>query len=468
LKAVVYNKLLSSKLYFSFLNPISLQYISRNFRQFFRKISVICLFITLQLLLFSGEIEASVNSDVGCSLQFFSQHKDFEFYKITSYLTNVGDLVSGTLDLPFSKSCRIYLKDSFIKEIKVVKDKKGNLKIYLNSSYSLITRNRKVSCTLLEAFVLSVLKLPYSQENTRKITWFVDALSRKLDKQTFPKISPDGGSFPGMHSLLIFGYKLQPDNIIDNPVTLRKGAVWTINSEAAEILLESILSIKNGKSFLADYLKSICLDTSKSNMDVFYSLMSKNLALSEKECKIFFIKHLNDTASKLSINSFMPASAEYAANAFQDTCIVSYIPKNAPETIKTCSLDDLPEVWDSIDSPDKLTQKLEKKFMRLKSFSPFLLQKPIDGILNSLHEFTRMKDGDVFKRNIFLYKKEFDEAVVKEMELQKLLRNKERKHVRIPAKYDPYFQEIDAVDENLNELWPELNNYLTNEFKFGK
>ena len=118
--------------------------------------------------------------------------------------------------------------------------------------------------------------------------------------------------------------------------------------------------------------------------------------------------------------------------------------------------------------PDKLIRKFEIEFVHLNSFSPFFLQKPINGIIKSLRKFERQKEAAVFRKNILLCKKEFEKAVIKEIELQNLLRAKEKKHVRIPARYDCYFQEIDTDDNNMNELWPELNNYITNEFKFGK
>ena len=285
-------------------------------------------------LFFICSMEAYSGSNIGSYLHVSAQYKDFEFYKIKSYLLSAGKLVSDTLDIPFSKNCRIYLKDSTKKEIKLGHDhgkynriKKGILRIYLKNSYSLITENREVSRALLNTFVLFTLNLSYSKENIEKITWFVSALNRKLDRLVFPVIYPDSGSFPGMHGLLLYGYKLQPDIVINNRVYSNKGVVYKINSEADEILLDSILSLKNGSKILVDYFKSICLEEGTNNIEVFYSVLSENLKKPSEECKAFFIKHLNDTAFKLSINSFMPASVKYMTNAFNNACTVSYTSK---------------------------------------------------------------------------------------------------------------------------------------------
>jgi hypothetical protein len=424
-------------------------------------------YIIILLLFFPGILEASSNSDVNSSLHVSAHDKNLEFYKIKSYLINAGSLVSDTLGLPFSKACRIYLKDNLKKEIKIIKNKKGGLRIYLNSSYSLITKGRKVSRTLLRAFILSTLNLSYSKGNIKKINWLVNALNRKLDKKTFPAIYPDSGSFPCIHYLLINGYRLQPDIIINDRAASNKDAVYKINSEADEILLDSILSLKDGRKILVDYLKSVCSEDSKNNIEVFYTVLSRNIKLPREECETSFMKYLNNTAFKLSINSFMPASVKYTTNAFHSACIVSYSPKNSLDTIKECSLENLPEICNSIDYPDKLIQELKMKFVRLNSFSPFFLQKPINGIIKALREFRLKKEAASFRKNVLLYKKEFAVAATKEIEIRKLLQEKEKKHVRIPARYDCYFQVIDTDDNNLDKLWPELNNYLTEKFKFG-
>jgi hypothetical protein len=434
----------------------------RNCKHFFRKRNFASLFIFILFLFFSYETAASPNLDNRNSLHLFTKNKDFGFNQIKPYLINAQNLVSYTLNLSFSSNCRIYLKDSYKKGIKVIKGKNGTLKIYLNSNYSLITKNRTVSRTLLSAFVLSTLNLSYSKDNINKITWFVDALMRKWNKQTFPPIYPNNASFPGIHALLLCDYKFQPDIIINNSVSSNKGVVYQINSEAAEILLDSILSIKNGRKILVEYFKRVCTGSGKNKMDVFYSVLSKNLQLSKKKCKSFFIKHLNDIAFKSSINLFMPVSVKYATNAFQTACTVSYTLKNSLNIRKECPLEDLPIVWNSIAFPDKLTRKLETQFVHFKSFFPFLLQKPINGMIKSLRKFREQKNAKMFKKNVLLYKKEFREAVIKEIKLRKLLRDKEVKHVRVPARYDSYFQVIDTDNKNLNELWPELNNYLTN------
>ncbi len=422
-------------------------------------------FILFLILFYSAKIEA--NSNARSSLYISVQNKDFEFYKIKLYLTNIESLVSGTLGLSFSENCRIYLKENPENDIKVTKTKEGLLKIYIKRDHSLIINNRKFSSTLFKAFVLTALKLPYSKKNVRKITWFVDALTRKLDKLTFPTIYPDWGSFPGIHALLLQSYILKPKIIMNNSLCPNEGVVYKINSEADEIFLNSILTLKNGSKILVDYFKSICAGNSKNEVDVFYSVLSKNIELPKNESKVFFIKHLNDSAFKLSFNSFMPASAQYTSSAFQSACIVPYTPKNASGKAKECQLEDFPTVWGNIESPEKFARRIELKFLRLKSYAPFLLQEPINGVIKSLHEFRQFQDAAVFKKNIILYKKEFAKAVIKEIELQKLLWIKEKKHVRIPARHDYYFQTINSEDKTLSELWPELNKYLTNKFNFA-
>ena len=442
-------------------------YLLINFKQFFNRINAINSFILFLLLFFPAKIEAYSRFDIEHSLHVHTQHKDFEFYMIKSYLLNAGSLVSESLGLPFAKDCRIFLKNNYKKEIKVIKNKTDAFNIYLNNSYSFITKSRNVSHILLETFTFSTLKLPYSKENTRKIAWFVRALNRKLNKLISPAIHPGSGSFSGMHALLLFDYKLQPDIIINNPVSSSERVVYAINSEADEVLLDSILSMKSGKKMLVEYFKSVCEDNAKNNMNIFYSVLAKNLSLSKKECKTFFIKHLNDIAFKLAINSFMPASVKYTVKAFQTACIVSYITKDDSNTVKKCSLENLPIVWNSIYSSAELIKKLETDFVRISSFSPFFLQQPINGIIKSLRKFKEQKETDTFKQSVLLYKKEFKEAAVKQIEVQQLLREKEKKHVRVPARYDRYFQAIDTDNKNLNELWPKLNTYLVDEFKFG-
>ena len=317
-----------------YLHLFSFLYIFRNIRQLFHGISLTSVFILFLILFSSAKVEA--NSNAGSSLYISAQNKDFEFYKIKLYLTNIGNLVSGTLGLPFSENCRIYLKENIENEIKVTKTKEGLLKIYIKRNHSLIINNRKFPFTIFKAFVLTALKLPYSKENVRKITWFVDALTRKLDKLTFPTIYPDDGSFPGIHALLLHSYILKPEVIMNNSLCPNEGVVYKINSEADEILLNSILTLKNGRKILVDYFKSICADNSKSEVNIFYSVLSKNIELPVNEAKAFFIKHLNDIAFRLSFNSFMPASAQYTSSAFQSACIVSYTPKNASGTTKEC------------------------------------------------------------------------------------------------------------------------------------
>ena len=447
------------------LSIFSYLYSRLNRGQLFCGISFVSLLIIF-LFLF-GEVEAYSESANRNPFRIISQNKDFEYYKKKPYLVRAQNIVSTALGLPFSSNCRIYLNDNYKEKIKVLKGQRGGLEIYLNSSYSFMTKNRAVSCTILNAFVLSTLNLSYSKENIKKIIWFVGALNRRLNKQAFPTIYPRSGSFPGIHALLVNDYKLQPNIIMNNTVSPDNGVVYQINSEADEILLDSILSIKNGRKIVVDYLKNICRGNNKNTMDVFYSVLSENLQLSKKESKIFFIKHLNDIAFRSSVNILMPVSVKYAANVFQSACIVSYIPKNNPETIKICSLEDLPIVWDSIETSDKFIRKLERQFVRFKSFFPFFLRKPIIGIIKSLRALRERKDAEHFKEKILLYKKEFQEGVDKELELRRFLRDREIKHVRIPARYDFYFQVIDADDKNLNEFWPELNNYLANEFKFG-
>lgn len=422
------------------------------------------LFVLFFLLFFNSRIEAFSKIRVYSPIHIISEQKDFEFYRIKSFLINTEGIVSNSLGQPILGKCNIYLKDNLEKEIKIWKTKNGVLNIYLSKNYFFLINSRKVSQHLLRAFILSSLGIPFTQENVENITWLVDALNRKLNKLTFPKIYPDEGSFPGIHFLLLSGYKLTPGIIINNSTTSSdERIIYKFNSEASEILLDTILSLKNGKKFLSEYLKEVC-SGKKNNMDIFYSVLCENLSLSKKESKKFFIKHLNDTAFKFSVNPFMPASPKYVVNVFNSACIVSYNSKNNPNTIKECSLEDLLNVWDDIDSPIKLVQKLEAKFKNLRSYSPFLLQQPINRIIMSLYRIEPKKKPEAFKNDILQYKKSFRKAVNREIELQILLQKEEEKSVSAFMLYHYYFQVIDINNRYLEELWPELNVYLEDQF----
>ena len=309
-------------------------------------------------------------------LHIVSQKNDFEFYKIKSFLVNTESFVYNVLGKPPAGRCNIYLKSNF--EMKIKKTKGNVLNIYLNDDYLSLVNSKKVSRNLLSAFILFSLARPYTKSNIENIAWLVDALNRKSNRLTFPRFYPPEGAFPGMHNLLMSNYTLRPDTIIMKTVPPKEKLIYAFNSEASEILLNSILSLKNGRNFLNEYLKELCSNGKKNNMHIFYSVLAKNLRLTQEKSKKLFIKHLNNTAFRLSINSFMPASTQYVSNVFDSACIVSYNPKNNPNIIKNCSLENLSKVWNNIDAPEKLIQNLQVKFRNLRNYSPFLLQKPIN------------------------------------------------------------------------------------------
>ena len=440
---------------------------------YFRGKKIFFCFLTLVILfLQTDSLKAYSNKQTGNS--FFviadSEGKDFVYYRIETFLYRIESLVYQTLGQSLIlRNCRVYLKEDLNKLIDCYQSNKGNWKIYLKKDYLEIINNKNISVELFGILITSILNVIYSKENINSINWYISALNRKLYRILEPEIYPENASFTAINSLLINGYKLEPEKIINDLSTPNDKVVYNFNSEADEVLLNAILSMKNWKDFLKRFLIKSCANKNyDDNINIFYSTLSKFLKLNIKETKRYFIERLNIIAEKYALTMFMPASYYYIQMAFNKACIFTYTPKNGTETKIKSNLEDLPEIYIEVEPDyfDKIKQDLTAKFVKLQRITPFLIQKPINGIIRILNDFNPKQKDNSFKQKILTYKLEFEEALKKEKEVYDFLKEKELKHVRIPVRYYYYFEIIDTDNDFYKKIWPDLNNYLTLEYKY--
>ncbi len=399
-----------------------------------------------------------------------SEGKDFSYYKLETYLYRIENFVYKTLGHNLIlKNCKVYLRSDLNELINCSKSNKGNWRIFLKKDYLDIINDENISLNLFNILVSSVLDVPYTENNLDLINWYVSALNRKLYRILKPKIYPEIASFTAINFLLMHRYKLKPETIINNFSKPCDKEVYKFNSEADEILLNTILSIKNGKKILKLFLLGSCNNRgNKRLIDLFYSILSHFLRLNKKQVEKNFTEKLNATAEKYALNVFMPASDYYIESLFDKACVFTFIPENEPKTKVETRLENLPEIYTKVEPGyfTKIKQDLRERFIILHRIAPFFVQKPISEIIKAINDFKPEQKENSFQNKILRFKGEFKKGLEKEKEVYSLLKEKELKHVRIPVRYYYFFDAIDIGNSFQKDLWPGLNEYLTLEYKY--
>ena len=427
-----------------------------------RKYLILILFCLLSTG-FAMQNRPEDNSDI--VINILANKENFDYYKIKSLITKINNLTAMSLGRSSLTSLTFNLNKK-IKNIFKIKRDNDSFTIYLTQDYNMLKYCQKLHVKLLKIVVLNSLDIQVTKRNLNNANWLVYAINRKLDRILFPKIYLEKGSFPGIHSLMISECKLTPESIIKYPVPFKDyGPNFIFYSEVCEILLNTVLSVENGQTILAEYFQKLSTKNGENDFNLFYNLYKKDRNILFDKAKQSFDRKLNTIAFDSSMNSYIQAEPKFILKEFTSIFSYSYKLKESSDVIHKGTIDNLPQIIEKMEAPEVLLNHIILKFNRLKKFVPTLFYEPIDGIVSLLKDLQRGKNIKLYKTKVDKYRNQFRNTAVIEKQIEDLLIEVEGNSIRVPVKYKLFFQVIDDESTFLAEIWPDLNNYLDTNFK---
>lgn len=361
------------------------------------------------------------------------------------------------------------------RKIRIRRRKSGRTTIYLAKNVSSWESDYQVNNIIVAVLIARQMRIKIHSKYIDKVPiWLTTAIIRKskhrLDKTQIPGITV----FPGIHALASKGYYPKFNNIIEFPVRPGNTPEYALYSEAAELLLNSIIHLRGKpKQTLKKYLKGILEDNSPTILlsSLFHKLIiEKNsgtnpyyydLAMSDNPLQTWF----NYELRKRSVNMFMPLNAKCAKKALNDTFELKYITLTGEDKdeelkeIKSCNLMELENVWDEIADKPIFLKNLRRRFTGLKYELPQIFFPVFKLIFEAIDEL-ESDDVDDFIEEIQDALVLFNKTLKKQVEFENYINSQTQQIVPPGYKYDYAFKIFRKNIRKQQKLFKPINRYL--------